>query len=158
MGFDSSNSNISELQQHLIRMLTPIMYVLLMEILGISQCFQQFQNRSQKIWQSEVKCFSFISDTAFWERRLWNMICSCPLLQPTLGSVLLAQTWVLSLCSFFSPLAGCSDWANGVCQGFIILRTNWELINSKPISSERYSSNLCIGNCWPKFRILVLQE
>jgi hypothetical protein len=37
----------------------------------------------------------------------------------SLGFVLLAWTWVLSLCSFFSPLLGVLF--NGVCQGFVIL-------------------------------------
>ncbi len=36
------------------------------------------------------------------------MICSCALLQLTLGSALLTPTWVLSLCFLFSPLLGAS--------------------------------------------------
>jgi len=38
-----------------------------------------------------------------------------------LGSPLLAQTWVLSLCPFFSPLLGALF--NGVCQGFHTIHT-----------------------------------
>jgi hypothetical protein len=36
---------------------------------------------------------------------------------PTLSFSLLVQTWVLSLCSFVSPLL--DGLFNGVCQGFI---------------------------------------
>jgi hypothetical protein len=43
-----------------------------------------------------------------------------------LGSDLLAQTWVHSLFSFFSPLCWVLSLGYGVCQGFIILRINDE--------------------------------
>ncbi len=173
MGSKSSNPYISELQHNLIRMfnshnihiikiwdgwmekMTTQGYYI--NRLGVFLCFEQFHNRSQKICQSEVKLLSFFSDLTFWERELWDRICSSALLWPSLSSVLLAQTW---LCPLFVP-SFLPCWVLYLME-FARVSSPWELINSEPLSSLMCTSNQIALSAWSgklltKFRILELQ-
>jgi hypothetical protein len=110
-----------------------------MKILGVSQCFEQFQNSSHKILQSEVKWFSFFSDSAIWKNGLWNMICSYALLRPTWVLIFWLRLGSSLFFPSFPPLLGAIV---GLTE-FLRVSSFWELM-MKPLSSVRYTSHLCM--------------